>query len=162
MEPEAVQRAGHAVEHVLRLHHARPAAVVVHRAHRHADDPRWVQPVRVLAAVVHLHHESRTVRTRNETTLKLEAPSDSKVNKRHTQKQPSQCSAYLAVLEALQRPRGRVRQEQRLYRRHICHAERVRVNHEELAIVDVRVQALGRTSACMRAHLGCRRMRTGR
>ena len=55
VEGEAVQGAGHTVEHVLRLHHARAAAVVVHRPDGNGDDSRWVQPVCGLAAAVHLH-----------------------------------------------------------------------------------------------------------
>lgn len=55
VEGEAVQGAGDAVENVLRLHHARAAAVVVHRPVGNGEDPRWVQPERALAAAVHLH-----------------------------------------------------------------------------------------------------------
>lgn len=54
VEGEAVERAGDAAEHVLRLHHARAAAVAVHRPGGHGEDPRGVQPVRALAAAVHL------------------------------------------------------------------------------------------------------------
>lgn len=64
VEGEAVQGAGHAVEHVLRLHHARAAAVVVHRADGNGDDSRWVQPVRALAAAVHLHAAACRMRLR--------------------------------------------------------------------------------------------------
>jgi hypothetical protein len=104
VEGEAVERAGHAVEHVQRLHHARPAAVVVHGVGRHEDHPPRVQPVRaLLAAAVHLRHQCAC-------TLYVSVKRGTHGDEHNQSSLSPLENYYLAVLKALQGPHGQVPQ----------------------------------------------------